>query len=74
MSETLTFADLLETDQTQLLEGASVFAYATALREYRDLGDPDALTSAFEALERAEDVLPEDADLAEIRRVLEALL
>jgi hypothetical protein len=32
------------------------------------------LTSAFEALERAEDVLPEDADLAEIRRVLEALL
>lgn len=72
-----TFAELLEADDTQLRKGAAVFEYAEALKAYRKAGTQDeqgqALAPAFAALETAEAALEGDADLAEIRSVLESL-
>ena len=56
-----------------LIKGAAVFAYAEALKEFRGNPLPATLDPAFTALEAAEKVLPGDADLSEIRGVLEAL-
>ncbi|MCB9715656.1 MAG: VWA domain-containing protein [Myxococcales bacterium] len=68
--------ELLEADQAPLLKGAAVFAYAEGLKAYKqaDLGGRSAtMSGALAALERAEAVLPDDPELAEIRAVLEAL-
>lgn len=56
-----------------LLKGAAVFEYAEALKAYRATPLPSTLDPAFAALAAAEDALPGDADLSEIRGVLEAL-
>jgi Ca-activated chloride channel family protein len=67
---------ILETlsGETPLLKkGAAVFAYAEGLKEFRNQGTAAALQPAFDALAAAEADLPGDADLAEIREVLEAL-
>ena len=76
-SET-TFSELLGTVDPQLLKGAAVFEYAEALKAYQQAGhfteeENAALAPALEALTRAEEALPEDDDLTEIRAVLEAL-
>lgn len=72
------FAELLATVDPRLLEGAAVFEYAEALKQYKKadyvVADQQAaLVPALEALARAEEVLPQDPDLAEIRAVLDAL-
>lgn len=58
-----------------LLKGAAVFAYATALKDWKAgvVAHAEALAPAFVALAAAEAALPGDADLAEIRGVLEAV-
>ncbi|MCA9704240.1 MAG: glutathione S-transferase N-terminal domain-containing protein [Myxococcales bacterium] len=71
-----TFAELLAADPAPLLKGAAVFAYSESLKAYKkaDLDGRGATTAgALAALEKAEQALPGDADLAEIREVLEAL-
>jgi Ca-activated chloride channel family protein len=63
----------LQAETPMLKKGAAVFAYAEALKAFRDAPGPDALVPAFDALTRAEAALPGDPDLAEIRQILEAL-
>lgn len=76
VSRTATFAELLAGDPALARKGAAVFAYAEALKVARD-GTPEdraaAVTGALASVALAEAALPDDADLAEIRRVLEAL-
>lgn len=63
--------------QPQLLKGAAVFQYAESLKVVRDsldAGERDAaIAEALAALALAEAALPGDADLKEIRGVLELL-
>ena len=69
-------SSLLQQSPAQLLKGAAIFSYAESLKAYKKAdGESRALVTegAFEALARAEAVLEGDADLAEIRAVLEAL-
>ncbi|MEM7153757.1 MAG: VWA domain-containing protein [Myxococcota bacterium] len=69
-------SELLQQSPAQLLKGAAIFSYAESLKAYKkaDLeGRASTTEGAFRALERAEAVLEGDADLAEIRAVLEAL-
>jgi Ca-activated chloride channel family protein len=73
ISQSVSFADLLAADQALLRKGAAVFAYATALQDYQQNPIADSLTPAFDELALAEEDLPGDPDLAEIRSVLEAL-
>ncbi len=76
ISVTKAFAELLEGDKALLLKGAAIFAYAEALQAYKAAGVDEAaaaLAPAVQALALAEDVLPGDPDLAEIRQILEAL-
>jgi Ca-activated chloride channel family protein len=54
-------------------KGAAVFAYAEALKVYREGKSAAALEPAYDALKLADAVLPGDADLAEIRMLLGAL-
>lgn len=74
---TTTFAELLAADPAQLLKGAAVFAYAESLKSYKKAFGADesgpAIAEALSALAAAEAALPGDADLAEIRSVLESL-
>ena len=67
LSVTRTFGELLDDNSPQLEKGAAILAYAEALE------NKEALVHAFAELERAEAALPGDEDLAEIRKVLEAL-
>lgn len=71
-----TVAELLAADPAPLLKGAAVLAYAESLKAYK-LADVDGrvqtMTGALAALQAAEAALPGDAELAEIRQVLEAL-
>lgn len=73
ISVTRTIGELLGGEHRQLLKGAAVFAYAEALKAER--GDPSmfGIPEARDALLAAEAANPGDADLAEIRAVLEAL-
>jgi Ca-activated chloride channel family protein len=71
-----TLAELLAADPAPLYKGATVLAYAEGLKAYKQAdaeGRSQTMTGAFEALARAEAALPDDAELAEIRQVLEAL-
>ncbi|MEM9453520.1 MAG: VWA domain-containing protein [Myxococcota bacterium] len=73
----VSFGELLAADPAQLLKGAAIFTYAESLKAYKNSdhdGRDAIMTDAFDALQRAEQALPEDPDLAEIRVVLEALL
>ena len=75
-SETLLIGDVLTDSTPQLLKGAAVFQYAESLKIVRDgvQSDKDAaIATAIAAIAAAEAVLPNDADLAEIRGVLESL-
>ncbi|MBV1861593.1 MAG: VWA domain-containing protein [Nannocystaceae bacterium] len=73
VTHTVTIGAMLEQSDPQLLKGAAVFAYAEGLKLVRDEGDTSGITAAQTAIERAEEVLPGDADLAEMRSVLEAI-
>ncbi|MGH1341790.1 MAG: vWA domain-containing protein [Nannocystales bacterium] len=73
VTRTVTVGELLGQSDPQLLKGAAIFAYAEGLKLVRDEGDNTGIAAALTALERAEDVLPGDADLAEMRSVLEAM-
>ncbi len=71
-----TMAELLAADPAPILKGAAVLAYAEGLKAHKQAdadGRAQTMSGAFEALARAEAVLPEDTELAEIRQVLEAL-
>ncbi len=71
------FAELLAQMDAQLFKGAAVFEFAEALKQYKKAATAEAETEALQpalaALARAEEVLPGDPDLAEIRSILEAL-
>ncbi len=72
VQETRKFNELLAEPSANLLKGAAVFAYAEGLKAVQ-AEDWTGKTRALEALALAEDALPGDPDLAEIRAVLEAL-
>ena len=71
------FAELLAQADPQLFKGAAVFEYAEALKQYKKAESAqlqqEALQPALAALARADEALPGDPDLAEIRAILEAL-
>ncbi|MCA9704566.1 MAG: VWA domain-containing protein [Myxococcales bacterium] len=69
----VTFGELLGAKDPLLFKGAAVFAYAEGLQAHKRSPSAESLAEAFEALEQAEALDPEDPDLAEIRTVLEAL-
>lgn len=76
VQHTVPLLQLLGEDPAPLLKGAAIFAYAESLKAYKhaDLeGRPGTMVDALAAIARAEEVLPGDPDLAEIRAVLEAL-
>ena len=72
VSVTTTFAELLAATDPQLLKGAAVMAYTDALKASQ-AGDASLVAPALAAVTAADQVLPGDADLAEIRGVLESL-
>ncbi len=71
-----TFAELLAVDPGLLQKGAAVFAYAEVFQLWKERGNgadrTAAVAAALETVAKAQDALPGDADLAEIRSVLEA--
>ncbi|HWB81515.1 MAG TPA: VWA domain-containing protein [Nannocystaceae bacterium] len=73
----VTFGELLAAEDPQLRKGAAVFGYAEALKAYKETQLPDErnaiVAAALTELARAETALPGDAELAEIRSVLEAM-
>ncbi len=73
VTRTVTFGELLAHEDALLLKGAAVFSYAESLKAFRDEDDAEALETALESVARAQEALPGDPDLVEIRTVLEAL-
>ncbi len=76
VSRTVTFGQLLALQAPLLHKGAAVYEYAEALKRYRDSSGEAreaARQSALAVLARAEALLSDDPELAEIRSVLEAL-
>jgi Ca-activated chloride channel family protein len=77
VTRTLSFSELLDGEVGLLRKGQAVVAYADALKQFRRTTTGPALAAAVEsalaAVARAEAELPGDADLDEIRTVLEAL-
>ena len=70
----LQLGEVLAAESAMLKKGAAVFAYAEALKAVRDgKSAKERIDAASAALTRAEAALPGDADLAEIRHILEAL-
>lgn len=75
-SVTARFGDLYAEDTRLLDKGAAVYAYAEALRACQEGAEsawPTLLAPALARLEQAERTNPGDTDLAELRRVMEAL-
>ena len=70
---TTTFGEIVGSGSPVFLKGRAVFEYATALRDWRDRHDKKHLTAALAAVEAAQVAYPRDAELAEIRSVIEAL-
>ena len=74
---TATFAELLAGDQAQLRKGAAVFGYAEALKAWKDATTQEdratIIANALAEVTVAAGLLPDDADLLEIRSVLEAM-
>lgn len=77
VTATVTFGELLAAEDPQLRKGAAVFGYAEALKAWKETQLPDErdtiVATALGELARAETALPGDAELAEIRSVLEAM-
>ncbi len=77
ITTTMTFSALLDGEVGLLRKGQAVYAYAEGLKAYQQAASIEesaaAISGALSALERAESEHDSDADLAEIRRVLEAL-
>lgn len=77
IQQTWTFGELAAMDQTMLLKGAAVLAYAESLKIYKQADTDEqksaALASAFAALTPAQMALPADEDLLEIAMILAAL-
>ncbi|MCA9696141.1 MAG: hypothetical protein KC431_01365, partial [Myxococcales bacterium] len=77
VEQSWSFAELAAMDQTLLLKGAAVLAYAESLKAYKKAFSYEqktaALGPAVEALSVAMQALPGDADLAEISSILESL-
>ena len=71
-SESYTIDELQGSDSALLLKGAAIYAYAEGLKAWQR-GDQEAVLPMEQALERAEELSPSDADLAEIRSVIDAL-
>jgi Ca-activated chloride channel homolog len=73
----MTFAELKNQDNAQLYKGRAVFEYAEGLIAYQDSNSgverTAALQPAYNALDDADALLPTDADLAEIRELLDLL-
>ncbi|MBL4683288.1 MAG: VWA domain-containing protein [Nannocystaceae bacterium] len=72
ISQTFTFAEMISADHSLLLKGAAVFEYAEALKA-AVAGEPEPRALADAALVAGQQANPEDADLAEIQTVLDAL-
>jgi Ca-activated chloride channel family protein len=74
---TATFAELLAGDQALLRKGAAVFGYAEALKAWKEASSEDEraaiVADALAEVTVAQELLPDDADLLEIRTVLEAM-
>lgn len=68
IAQTFTFGEMVDADHSLLLKGAAVFEYAEALK-----GESSTLEAAETALSAGMEANPEDADLAEIETVLNAL-
>ncbi|MBC8070057.1 MAG: VWA domain-containing protein [Deltaproteobacteria bacterium] len=72
-----TFGELLAADDPLLRKGAAVFGYAEALKAWQGASQQDErdalVADALAELAVAEAALPGDAELAEIRSVLEAM-
>lgn len=76
VARTMTFGELMAGDPALLRKGAAVFAYAEALKVARGGTSADkaaTIDAALVAVALAEAGLPGDADLVEIRSVLESL-
>jgi Ca-activated chloride channel family protein len=77
VEQTWSFAELAAMDQTLLLKGAAVLAYAESLKVYKqatsDAQKTAALSVAFERLTPAQVALPNDEDLLEIAMILAQL-
>jgi Ca-activated chloride channel family protein len=72
-----TFAELLAGDQAQLRKGAAVFGYAEALKAWKETPSDEEreaiVADALALVTAAAELLPDDAELVEIRSVLEAM-
>ncbi|WP_146156168.1 vWA domain-containing protein [Enhygromyxa salina] len=77
VEQTWTFAELTGMDQSQLLKGAAIVAYAESLKAYQKAFNDDqktaALSAAFAAMAPAQAALPNDEDLLEIAMILAQL-
>ena len=75
VSVELTFDELMGNPALELAKGRAVFDYAGALHTLQgtDNGETVSIEDAFASLQAAEELLPGDAELAEIRSILEAL-
>jgi Ca-activated chloride channel family protein len=73
LSVTRKIREAVGAETAMIRKGAAVFAFAELLKVYREGEAPAELGLAHDALKLAEAVLPGDADLAEIRMLLDAL-
>jgi Ca-activated chloride channel family protein len=71
----LSFMELMEGASAPMAKGRAVFDYAEALhaKQGTSQGEPVTVEEALASLAEAEALLPGDAELGEIRKVLEAL-
>jgi Ca-activated chloride channel family protein len=77
VSQTYTFAQLLNADASRMAKGAAILAYADALIAIKkDEGEATqaAIDAAFGAIDAAQAVLPGDVELAEIHAIMDALI
>jgi len=73
VSRTFTFGEMAAADHSLLLKGAAIFEYAESLKRHKELGIDEDFAALGNALDAAEAANPEDADLAEIRAIMEAM-
>jgi Ca-activated chloride channel homolog len=77
LSQTWTFAELTAMDQSLLLKGAAILAYAESLAVYKKAGTTAqklaALQPALDALAVARAARPDDDDLLEVASILAVL-
>ncbi|KIG17033.1 Von Willebrand factor type A domain protein [Enhygromyxa salina] len=79
VSQTYSFAQLLDTDASRMAKGAAIIAYVDALIAIKNVNgdgpqvEDDARVAANAAIAAAQALLPGDADLEEIAAILQAL-